>query len=158
MLLCVGEKPINVLDNDAFQVLDVYKALQDALPGPSRGAQQDGSQCRPIAGLYLDDSDSKGLALLVRISISDVGYLHELRNTVLAGHTARLLKEKLCRLEDIKSPRVSRVEVDLTHFAEKYEESVLSLEKLTPHQQDALMQCRGTGSWHLKAPAGAGKT
>ena len=48
--------------------------------------------------------------------------------------------------------------VDRVRFATKYEASVLSLDKLTPHQRASLQQCRASPYVHLAAPAGAGKT
>ena len=43
----------------------------------------------------------------------------------------------------------------------RYEESILALEDLTPHQKDSLAQCERAGERadvHVRAPAGAGKT
>ena len=61
-------------------------------------------------------------SLLVRISISDVGYLHKIRDTVLAGQTGpkltKLLKERRAALGESLSEDFS-VEIDLTHFAKK---------------------------------------
>ena len=48
--------------------------------------------------------------------------------------------------------------VDRVHFARTYEASVLSLNKLTPHQTEKLTQCLSADLVHLRAPAGAGKT
>ena len=46
----------------------------------------------------------------------------------------------------------------MTHFAERYEKSVFSLDSLTPHQIKKLEEIKGTGDRHIEAPAGAGKT
>ena len=54
--------------------------LAAALPGDRVRENASGSHPRPIAALYGDDDK----ALLARIAISDVGYLHELRDTILA--------------------------------------------------------------------------
>ena len=50
------------------------------------------------------------------------------------------------------------VHTDKTHFAERYEASVLALENLTPHQRDALACARLHEHVLLEAPAGGGKT
>ena len=51
-------------------------------------------------------------------------------------------------------------ETDLTHFAERYESGILSLDQLTRHQKQKLKECRAYGEQdvHIMAPAGAGKT
>ena len=52
-----------------------------------------------------------------------------------------------------------KVEIDHSHFAERYYSSILRLDKLTPHQREKLREIRHTdASVHIKAPAGAGKT
>ena len=49
--------------------------------------------------------------------------------------------------------------VDRTYLAEKFEQSVLTLNKITPHQRKALNACIGsTGDVHVAAAAGTGKT
>lgn len=53
--------------------------------------------------------------------------------------------------------------IDLTAFAEEYERSILQLDQMTPHQEDKLRDAldslkRLSGSAHIRAPAGAGKT
>ena len=51
-------------------------------------------------------------------------------------------------------------ETDLTHFAERYESSILSLDQLTRHQKQKLKECHAyhLRDIHIRAPAGAGKT
>jgi hypothetical protein len=96
--------------------------------------------------------------LQVRLMIGEVGYLHQLRDLALAG---TLEKELSSALLDGRRYEVS---VDRAQFALSYEESVLSLDKLTVHQKEKLRECYGmdgtaTPSYiHVKAPAGAGKT
>ena len=53
-----------------------------------------------------------------------------------------------------------QVTIDRSQFALSYEASVLSLDKLTPHQSEKLTECLEANESfvHLKAPAGAGKT
>jgi phosphate starvation-inducible protein PhoH len=49
--------------------------------------------------------------------------------------------------------------VDRTYLAEKFEASILMLNRMTPHQRKALDECVGsTGDVHVKAAAGTGKT
>jgi hypothetical protein len=68
------------------------------------------------------------------------------------------------RGEAASSESEMTIAVDLSHFAETYESSILQLDQLTPHQEkkmgDALTLLRGdlTHIVHLTAPAGAGKT
>ena len=48
--------------------------------------------------------------------------------------------------------------VDRTQFAEVYEEVILQLDKLTPHQTERLKQLSCDEDTHIRAAAGAGKT
>lgn len=73
-----------------------------------------------------------------------------------ARFSAALLTK--ARLADADKLGMISVQVDRTQFAEQYEQSVLSLENLTPHQRAKLHECRGCQRVHIKAPAGAGKT
>ena len=115
---------------------------------------------RLVAALYADEEDGGGKvaaqpALQVRVKISDVGFLHELRDAVLTG----TLEQTLSRGQlQGKSYQLS---VDRSQFATAYEASVLSMDKLTPHQLLKLQECMKSGKdhyVHLQAPAGAGKT
>ena len=115
---------------------------------------------RLVAALYADEEDGGGKvaaqpALQVRVNISDVGFLHELRDAVLTG----TLEQTLSRGQlQGKSYQLS---VDRSQFATAYEASVLSMDKLTPHQLLKLQECMKSGKdhyVHLQAPAGAGKT
>ena len=40
----------------------------------------------------------------------------------------------------------------------RYEDLVLMLKQLTPHQERKRAECRGRQHVHIRAPAGAGKT
>jgi hypothetical protein len=66
--------------------------------------------------------------------------------------------------QEASSESEMTIAVDLSHFAEMYESSILQLDQLTPHQEekmgDALTLLRGGEKHivHLTAPAGAGKT
>ena len=50
------------------------------------------------------------------------------------------------------------VSIDRSQFAAAYEGSVLSMDKLTPHQLEKMQECLTADYVHLQAPAGAGKT
>ena len=50
------------------------------------------------------------------------------------------------------------VSIDRSQFASAYEGSVLSMDKLTPHQLEKMQECLAADYVHLQAPAGAGKT
>ena len=58
-----------------------------------------------------------------------------------------------------ESDELWQVHVDKTRFFELYEDNLLALEEMTPHQREKLRDIRGmSSSVHLSAPAGAGKT
>ena len=95
--------------------------------------------------------------LQVRLMIGEVGYLHQLRDLALTGTLDKKLSTALLDGHRYK------VSVDRAQFALLYEESVLSLDKLTKHQREKLRECYGTDGTatpyiHVEAPAGAGKT
>jgi hypothetical protein len=102
--------------------------------------------------------------VFVRVCISDIAFLHSLRDSLLAddefgrGMAAELQQNAAAsKLE--KKQVVEKISVDKTHFAERYESSILRLNTLTPHQQEKLDECAAaTGDLHIRAPAGAGKT
>ena len=135
-----------------------------------------------LAGIFEDNEDG---ALILRICVTDVGFLHTLRDQILKGEFGKLLvaaarditsgeKRQLRRtnteqLEATLStpsrlpiPGDLAITVNLTNFAEMYEQSILRLDKLTPHQEEKLhagLKLIDDGkSLHIKAPAGAGKT
>ena len=134
-------QPCDLLDLFHNHVHMLQSAIKKYLPGD-----------RPVAALYRDSDDEGRVALLVRISISDVAYLHELRDTMLAGlftvrfseHLASAVRDHCNQLPHVASAKVE-AQVDLTHFAEKYEDSVFSMESLTPHQTVKLRDCEGEG-------------
>ena len=105
----------------------------------------------PLAAMYVNDEQ----AILARIPVTDVAFLHGLRDKVLEGRFAVELTDRLCRLPSAVS---LDVKVDLSAFAERYESSVLHLDKLTKHQQLKLLECKGHQSVRVEAPAGGGKT
>ncbi|KAK3265614.1 hypothetical protein CYMTET_25715 [Cymbomonas tetramitiformis] len=108
------------------------------------------------AGVLSDDD-----GCLIRFSVSDVGFLHELRNIILDSKLSAKLSDWLRKAHGEGSAGGAsplEVRVDVSHFMDLYESSVLSLDKLTPHQEKCLDQCLGKPSIHLSAPAGAGKT
>ena len=127
-----------------------------------RGAIENVLGQQPIAGLYFDDvsedSHQKQNVCFIRIHITDIGYLHKMRDRILFGDFERELKQQLREGDKLSNLTLS---VDLSHFAERYEESIFSLDKLTPHQKLKLKECREarmTRHIHIRAPAGAGKT
>jgi hypothetical protein len=116
---------------------------------------------RPVQALYhADDSN----AIFVRICISDVGFLHELRDKLLTGSfgcelAAALQHQDASRKDTCEALGRLVVSVDKTEFAKKYETSILRLNKLTPHQREALDSCStNDGDLHITEAAGAGKT
>ena len=139
-------KPHCLLDLYAPQALvDVIEKL---LPGE-----------RSVAAIYRGDAGE----CVVRVWICDVARLHQLRDTILIGDFDQKLTAALSETPnkaDVSPSRLSAF-VDRTHFAERYEESILALEELTPHQQQKLAEGERAGEnvdTHIMAPAGAGKT
>ena len=109
-----------------------------------------------MLGLYHGGENST----MVRICITDVAFLHSLRDQILKGEFEIRVTQSVSSIERGPGETVSGkplIEVDKSHFAAKYERSIINLNKLTPHQQKVLAKCAGK-SVHLKAPAGAGKT
>ena len=114
----------------------------------------------PVVAIYSADEPN---AILFRVCVSHTRFLHLLRDTVLQLHFGRNLAAALC-----DAPReaggqaagaLASVDIDASYFAERYEEAILTLNKLTPHQREKLQECLTTeGSFHITAPAGAGKT
>jgi hypothetical protein len=148
----------------------VFAWLAEALPN---------GDAKNVTALYYHEvkraSGGWMSTLQVRLMISEVGYLHQLRDLALAG----TLEKKLSSAS-LGGHRYE-VFVDRAQFALSYEESVLSLDKLTVHQKEKLRECYGTAESnplyrllrrsqelldgtatpsyiHVKAPAGAGKT
>ena len=152
----------------------VRQSVEQALL-PANASSSDPCTLRRLAFIYSDDDES----VVVRVWISDVDFLHRLRDNMLDassdGFEERLAisvcaKEALAKLTAQHAPVVSRdlaepscearlrVEVDRSHFAEMYEASILALDQLTPHQEKQLELCHGHADVHVRAPAGAGKT
>ena len=91
-------------------------------------------------------------ALRVRLVIEDINALQELRNRILNYDDLQDGVNKA--LSDPKW----QICVDKSRFLELYEHHLLSLEKLTDHQEKVLCEILQEDSVHLSAPAGAGKT
>ncbi len=91
--------------------------------------------------------------IAARICVTDIGLLYKLREAVLTGDFSTSFETSLPEQDFSK-----HVDIDLTQFAEMYEQAVLQLEQLTPHQERRLAECRDSPRTLLDAPAGAGKT
>ena len=90
---------MDLLDPAEMDIATLTEALALSLPGDTALLQaghesgdqsKEGISPRPIAAV-LRGSDDEGPVLLVRICITDVGYLHELRDTVLSSCPRALL-------------------------------------------------------------------
>ena len=94
---------------------------------------------RPIAALYAGDDVGQHL---VRVAISDVAYLHELRDDMLTGQFARKMNEELRQRSASLGATWAALDVsaDTSHFAAEYEDSIMRLDKLTPHQNARLKE------------------
>ena len=136
----------NLLDVlDAKQLADVLQSLLDG---------------RPVVGIYhADEADG----IVFRTCVSDVAFLHGIRDQFLQndgfGRKLEMALRGVPRKDGNESLGELKVEIDHSHFAERYCSSILRLDKLTPHQREKLLEIRHTdASVHVKAPAGAGKT
>eukprot|EP01050_Picozoa_sp_SAG11_P015346 SAG11_NODE_1981_length_3967_cov_4.093330_1_plen_844_part_10 len=115
---------------------------------------------RPLALYHSSDAG----AICVRICISSVGLLHELRDSLLTDKFTGELTTAILQPDDVQwkdgceSLGPLSVSVDKTHFATQYESGILRLTKLTKHQRDVLATERTSTNLHIKAAAGAGKT
>lgn len=125
-----------------------------------------------VLALYPDGSSDHNL--YIRVTIRDVGFLHQFRDMVLSHDFVRGIKKEIIRVADESQPGIQEeikqllttatIEADLSCFAEAYENGVLCLNKLTPHQAEKLKECCPEGQLipskdtHLMAPAGGGKT
>ena len=119
--------------------------LNQILPG----AQQ-------VAAIFVDEDGGA----VVRWNVSSVGHLHQLRDMVLQGEIDELLTDALRARRDVGDVASGvRIRADKTAFARQYEQSILMLDQLTPHQEAKLAECRASvDDVHIQAPAGAGKT
>ena len=134
--------------NQPSQLLDLFgggSKLAEELNQILPGAQQ-------VAAIFVDEDGGT----VVRWNVSSVGDLHELRDKVLQGDVDDLLTEKLRSRQNGED--ASSIRVDKTAFAQEYENSILMLDRLTPHQEEKLLMCQGDVDVHIQAPAGAGKT
>jgi hypothetical protein len=127
----------------------IKACIQDNLPS---------SGFSNIADIVFDDDGS----VLVRICLYDISFLHRLRDSILK-HGAESFESNLCQSilkETIMQVDGLTVKVDRTSVAEIFEEGVLCLSELTPHQEERLSICRDSPNrnLHIQAAAGAGKT
>eukprot|EP00927_Polykrikos_kofoidii_P057530 TRINITY_DN5166_c0_g3_i1.p1 TRINITY_DN5166_c0_g3~~TRINITY_DN5166_c0_g3_i1.p1 ORF type:complete len:1629 (-),score=297.62 TRINITY_DN5166_c0_g3_i1:33-4919(-) len=161
-------------------ITDVRVALERLAPtlcGSGKiisGADASGEE---VALLEAEASDGRIVVRLVVTDTDRTSVLHEFRDLVLSGDF------DVAFTHAVFGPNnQAKLQADRTQFAEQYEESVLAIETLTPHQHEKLHECAagatpsgdtndGAGASdavvggrvavddvHLKAPAGAGKT
>eukprot|EP01043_Picozoa_sp_COSAG02_P002431 COSAG02_NODE_56_length_43700_cov_33.650765_2_plen_1893_part_00 len=132
---------------NVFDAQQLATILQEQLDG------------RPIVGIYHADEAN---GILFRVAVSDVAFLHSIRDQFLQGifsHTLVAALRDEPRQGSTESLGELCITVDQSHFAEQYYSSILRLNKLTAHQRKQLDKVRDTEkSVHVKAPAGAGKT
>ena len=118
---------------DALEVVGM-KPLRAALEETVHG----------VAGVYFDDDNS----IMIRLCISDIAFLHQLRDRILTGEFAVDLDAALRAASDGNLDGM-KIFLDMTHFVERYEDSILSLNSLTPHQTKKLAECQNAGTRHL---------
>ena len=100
-------------------------------------------------------TDDAGCVL--RLAISDIAYLQQLRDSFLSGQFEQGFAHALSELSRPWLGGELLLWLDRTQFAERYETSVLRLDKLTAQQLDKVHECRGDDC-HIVAAAGTGKT
>lgn len=113
--------PLEVFDNDELRRCISKQLVSSMASGPS------------VCAIYTDDN-----ACLVRIPMSDVGFLHELRDRILMEEFESVLTQGLLEAKAAKrKPDVGdwQVVVDQSHFIEIYESTILNLDKLTSHRK-----------------------
>jgi hypothetical protein len=142
--------------------LEMLQAVEECIPNclPSTGGKSSGGrdEFSNVADVLVDDDGS----VLVRVCVHDIRYLHRLRDSILGDDDGRF-ESKLCQgIMEKSEMKVDglTVKVDRTSVAEIFEEGVLCLSELTPHQEERLSMCRNRAdcNLHIKAAAGAGKT
>jgi len=106
----------------------------------------------------LPASDSQAGALEVRLHGASAQSLPALRDAVLSGSLETTATAAL--VAAVQDDGV-QLRIEKTRFVEEYEQRVLGMDTLTPHQAEklgALRQASTKTDIHLQAPAGAGKT
>ena len=85
---------------------------------------------KPVVAIYRSDDRS---GVFVRVCMSDVGFLHKLRDELLTGtfaHELTIALKGKNKAEHKDLDDQLTISVDKTQFAERYEASVLNLNKL----------------------------
>eukprot|EP01045_Picozoa_sp_COSAG04_P012832 COSAG04_NODE_880_length_9669_cov_3.805747_3_plen_2321_part_00 len=153
--------------DDGKNLLDVFgserlvKVIQDQLRSVQAStAGRPKALETPVVAIYRGDEPN---AIMFRVCVSHAGFLPALRDSFLSGSFGQRIAAALQR-----TPRepgmdsagaLTSVEVDVSHFAERYGDLILALDKFTSHQQEKLEECLATdSSLHVKGPAGSGKT
>jgi hypothetical protein len=124
-------------------LLDVFdaKPLADALRIELEG--------RPVVGICQADEDN---GVILRVCVSDVAFLHGIRDKFLQGIFGSKLEATLRdvpRKDGKDSLGELTIQVDHSHFAEHYYSSILRLNKLTPHQRQKLDEVQEIGRAHV---------
>ncbi|CAK9009126.1 Helicase ATP-binding domain-containing protein [Durusdinium trenchii] len=90
-------------------------------------------------------------SLMFQVTTEKVQVAQALRNKVLSGALDLALSKE--------HSAFAQIHVDQSDFLERYEKSLLTLSKLTDHQEQKLQNLKQLGeNLHLTAPAGCGKT
>jgi hypothetical protein len=146
--------PAEIIDPTKRVPLEqLAKRIEECLPHPHSSRYVSN-----VADIFVDDDFST----LVRVCVHDICYLHSLRDLILReGEDSfeNILYQKLVEACVAQVDNMI-VRADRTQIAEKFEEGMLQLSQLTPHQEEKLQECieQGSCNLHIKAPAGAGKT
>ena len=163
LLMTIHGKSYNILDY--FKPEDLAKVIQQASQSST------GKGKGNVGGVYADNAST-----WVRVLMSDVKFVHEMRDRVLMGEFDHDLSSHLQNMEirvtvpgeqsqliNLQSSEISeiKIKVDRSAFAQSYATALTSLDKLTPHQHSRLDKAEKHDknvNLHIKAPAGGGKT
>ena len=159
------------LSDGLFNAGTIQRAVRDFFC-QQRSGTPEWTPDSTVTGIYAENG-----GCVLRVWVSDVSMLHRLRDTLLNGAFEVKLTESLRRSsrsseqpaaatstrdlgydDGAESTSALSVTLDSTHFAEQYEQLVLELEELTPHQRQKLAETEGHARAHIIAAAGAGKT
>jgi len=134
----------------------LLQALSTSLRAPnSEFEEEEEEDLFDIADVTVEPREGSTQELLVRGGVPGLRQMQLLRDQVLSGDFDAAANRALGKNSPV-SLQASR-----TEFVQEYEDCVLRLQTLTPHQREKVEECagvEGSNGVHLRAPAGAGKT
>ncbi|CAK9009130.1 unnamed protein product [Durusdinium trenchii] len=144
-----ASKHVRHFENPLKQVAEqagLQETLKSVLQEMERSSEEIQVQA-PVQSHLRDGTPS----LMFQVTTEKVQIAQALRNKVLSGALDLALSKK--------HSAFAKIHVDQSDFLERYEKSLLTLSKLTDHQEQKLQNLKQLGeNLHLTAPAGCGKT